>query len=86
MEPDRPKILKRPRGLLKTKKAESARDVQEEHSSKKQKTGAEEPLAEDNEVKEKTNIDNEDWEDLKELYEKAVEALAGNMNIYLSVG
>ncbi|KIO24679.1 hypothetical protein M407DRAFT_244351 [Tulasnella calospora MUT 4182] len=72
------KSPKRPRGLLKSKKAGKAAEDDGGRSSKRLKTDHD---AGDAEVSvdsaEKLDVTLEDWEDLKELFENSLEALEG---------
>lgn len=76
------KSPKRPRGLLKSKKAGKAAEDEEGRSSKRLKTDHD---AGDADVSvdstEKPDVTLEDWEDLKELFENALEALEGNLQV-----
>ena len=66
------KNLKRPRGLLKSKKA-----VGDEPEAKRKKSDADMDDSNAVEAAERTDVTFEDWEDLKELFDNASEALDG---------
>ncbi|KAG8896136.1 hypothetical protein FRC01_011988, partial [Tulasnella sp. 417] len=70
------KSPKRPRGLLKSKKAGKAAEDDGGRSSKRLKTDHDAGDAEASvDSTEKPDVTLEDWEDLKELFENALEAL-----------
>lgn len=74
------KSPKRPRGLLKSKKAGKATEDDEGRSSKRLKTDHDDADVSVDST-EKPDVTLEDWEDLKELFENALEALEGNSRV-----
>lgn len=76
-----PQNLKRPRGLLKSKRAQNSLGVkgddEEGPITKKLKQDTSEEINVEAGEEEKRSVDIEDWEDLKELFENAIEAMQG---------
>ncbi|KAG9019104.1 hypothetical protein FRB90_006418 [Tulasnella sp. 427] len=72
------KSTKRPKGLLKTKKAARTAESDEGRSSKRLKIDNEASADISVDSTEKTDVTLQDWEDLKELFENSLEAMEGD--------